>query len=205
MAVLCNAAQARSVQLGRAVATLYLPSQPHPGPEHAGAAVVAFDPAVAGLWADTRTGEPFSLAVGMDGSLRSNGGEVVLAQSPTLYEMGAERLEFTSSDAFDRVSANGARRGYRRETPVTPTAEQLAAYAGVFTSDEAQARLTVQVRDGVLTLVNRGYAMPMSAVYADVFTSEQGLIRFSRDEDGRVEALHVNNGRVRDMPLRREE
>ena len=199
VAILCNTAEANTARLGEAVAALFLPAAPTPEPVATDAGRAE---ALAGLFANSRTGEPLGLIAGPNG-LRTMQGQPLQVLGAGQYALGDDRLEIVSEDAFDRLTADGDRVRYRRETPVTPTPETLAGYVGVYDSDEAQGRLTVKLEGRRLTLSQRDRLGPLAPTYADVFAGPAGVIRFERDGSGRVIALHVNNGRVRDMAFRR--
>ena len=200
VAILCNTGEANTARLGRELAALFLPAASAQAPLPADPGQAA---AMAGLFANTRTGEPIGLVSAPDGGLRTVQGQPLEAMGAGRYRLGADRLEVVSVDAFDRLTPDGDRVRYRRESPVTPTPEALAGYVGVYVSDEAPGRLTVGLEGGRLTLSQRGRRGPLAPTYADVFAGPAGVIRFERDGSGRVVALHVNNGRVRDMTFRR--
>lgn len=196
VALLCNAGDASPEELGRAVAALYLPDPADTSP------VTATIPAPTGLFASGRTGEPLGLIAGADGRAVTQQGQPLRPLGPGLFGLGGDRLEVVSADAFLRLTQDGDRIRYDRVEPVTPTPDTLAAYTGVYISDEAPARLTLEIRNGRLVIV-RSEPDPLAPTYADVFVGPPGVVRFERDGSGRVVALHINNGRVRDMMFRR--
>ena len=123
---------------------------------------------------------------------------------PGRYRLGGDELVFTSPDSFDRLTADGAVVPYRRETPVQPTPDDLAAYEGVYVSHEAPAGIAVAVRDGRLWLRRPGSPpTPLAPTYADVFAGPAGVVTFQRDPAGAVTGFHFNNGRVRAMAFAR--
>jgi len=84
-----------------------------------------------------------------------------------------------------------------------PTTEDLVALEGVYVSDEAASRLEASVRNGRLVLSLNGRGSALAPSHTDVFTGPPGLVRLERDATGRAVALHIDNGRVRDMRFRR--
>jgi hypothetical protein len=80
---------------------------------------------------------------------------------------------------------------------VRPSASELAAYAGSYTSAELGATYLVSATDSGLTLRTRtNPPVTASPVYADTF-SGPFLIEFTRDQGGRLTGALVSTGRVR--------
>jgi hypothetical protein len=103
------------------------------------------------------------------------------------------------------ASANGRRDSYERTSVFTPSAAQLAEYAGVFMSDEAETTLTIAVEENELVARRRpDTKVTLTAVYKDAFRSPSGLVRFHRDASGRPTELSLVSGRVWDMRFRRQ-
>ncbi|MDB4913534.1 MAG: hypothetical protein JWM95_1178 [Gemmatimonadetes bacterium] len=86
-----------------------------------------------------------------------------------------------------------------------PTRAELAAFAGWYTSNELKARLEVVVRDSGL-VIKRGAAdsLVLRPTIPDTFTSSGGTVQFARDSKGRVDALGIWAGRVRNIRFVRE-
>lgn len=84
-------------------------------------------------------------------------------------------------------------------TPVTLTAAQLAAYAGVYHAPEVDATYHVEASAAGVTMRNgRTAGPPMAATAPDTFGDPRGLqVVFTRDAGGRVTGMLVNAGRVR--------
>jgi CubicO group peptidase (beta-lactamase class C family) len=80
-----------------------------------------------------------------------------------------------------------------------PAPADLAAYAGVYVSDEIDAKFTIAIEDGKLTL-RRDEDQSGAAllpVAADQFRVRTLTLRFARDAAKTVDALLVDAGRVR--------
>ena len=90
-------------------------------------------------------------------------------------------------------------------SPRTPTAQQLAAYTGAYTSDEAELVLKVAVRNGALEVNRRpNTTFRLTPVYVDTFNAPSlGVIRFHRDARGRVTEFSVVQDRVWDLRFKR--
>ena len=94
---------------------------------------------------------------------------------------------------------------YEAVAAVTPSAAQLASYAGTYWSDELDTRFTVAVRDGGLVLRERlGDEARLTPTFVDGFTSPMGAVVFSRDPAGRVSGFGIWAGRIRNVQFRRE-
>jgi hypothetical protein len=77
---------------------------------------------------------------------------------------------------------------YERVEEWTPTQQDLAAYLGRYTSDEASTTLQVELVDGQLAATLRGRSGTMlTPRYRDAFQSRSyGMFVFQRDAAGRV-------------------
>lgn len=197
VAVLCNAGDADARLLGRAAAARFLPPAPAEGVAAAGDA-----PLPEGLWVDVRTGQPVTFGRTAAGAL-TMGGRPLAAAGPDLFAVGDDRLQIVDAGTLFRVTADGDRRRLERREPWAPTTEDLVALEGVYVSDEAAARLEATVRNGRLVLSLNGRGSALAPSHTDVFTGPPGLVRLERDATGRAVALHIDNGRVRDMRFRR--
>ena len=80
----------------------------------------------------------------------------------------------------------------------------LADYAGTYSSEELDVKLTIAVKGDQLVLRRRpGDEFVMKPVYADDFETPIGSLRFSRDARGRVTGFGVFSGRIRDVRFRK--
>lgn len=99
-------------------------------------------------------------------------------------------------------------RADRRVEPKTswrPSAADRAAFAGRYYSDEIETTLTVSVESGALVLHRRpDTAMAMAPKARDAFDTDLGLVRFHRDDTGRVVDLGVTVDRVWDLRFLRQ-
>lgn len=197
VAVLCNAGDADARLLGRAAAARFLPPVP---PEHV--AMAGDAPLPEGLWVDVRTGQPVTFSRTAAGAL-TMGGRPLSAAGPALFAVGDDRLQIVDANTLFRLTADGDRRRLERREPWAPTTEDLVALEGVYVSDEAASRLEASVRNGRLVLSLNGRGSALAPSHTDVFTGPPGLVRLERDATGRAVALHIDNGRVRDMRFRR--
>ena len=85
-----------------------------------------------------------------------------------------------------------------------PNATDLAAYVGTYYSPDAETALEVSATNGALTLfrrpADRFTLRPMST---DSFAGFDDRVWFTRDQSGRVTALHVAGGRAYDVVFER--
>jgi hypothetical protein len=207
VAVLCNHAGANATALARGVAESYLGAalSPRAAPAAtASAAAAALPPArvaaLVGRYRDPRTGETVTIA--------AEGGRARIVGGPALVPIDARRLvangdTLVVGDAPGPilvVDVQGDSLRFEPLAPFAPTAAQLAAYAGTYVSDEADATIVVDVADGALR-ARRADGRSLGRLvpaYADAF--EGGAdVRFVRDAGGRVTALSVREPRVWDL------
>ena len=85
-------------------------------------------------------------------------------------------------------------------TPSDPT-----AFAGLYSSDEAEVTLRVTLENGNLVLHRRpDSSFPLKPTYADAFDSDLGNIHFLRDATGKVVAFSLGEGRVWNLQFKRQ-
>ena len=90
-------------------------------------------------------------------------------------------------------------------TAAHPTAADLAALAGDYSSDEAETTFTLRVRDGVLEATQRpDKVYRLMPLYSDAFSSDLGTIIFRRDGEGHPNAFSVVEDRVWDLRFQRQ-
>ncbi|MDH3270318.1 MAG: serine hydrolase [Gemmatimonadota bacterium] len=210
VAMLCNASNAPTGGNGSAVARVYLGGMATdpPRPDYEAASRARSLDRFAGLYADPVTGSTLELRV-QDGILRQ-GSAMLLPLSETAFQVGSGGRRYV----FDRAS--DARSGFevedwqysnQRYEPVeswSPSAPELAAFAGTYQSVEAETTYRVRSEDGRLVIWQRPddeYAV--EPIYADTFEGRGRVIRFRRGESGRIDALSLSLGRVYDMSFER--
>ena len=162
---------------------------------------------MSGIYRSTRTHEPLTIGGGGRGAaVRSlRGGGWLVGNSPAAFDMAPDgtprTLTVVGADA-DTVTYLFAARA-----PWTPTAEQLAAFAGRYRSDEVPAVWIVKLDGGRLVATSRSAVnVPLTPIYPDAFTSGAGLgtIWFVRDARGAVAEMHSGSARVWDFTFKRE-
>jgi hypothetical protein len=158
----------------------------------------------AGIYRSRRTGAPLRMAM-RDGKLRTGGGTELIPVGPGVFSFGPSgtRVEFVDGPpAVIRIVYPDADTVmYEPAAPADTTAASLAAYAGEYYGQEAEAAYTVAVVDGAVVLRMRpGTTIRLMPAYADVFSGPGGaLVRFIRGADGRVEAFTISVERVRGL------
>jgi hypothetical protein len=209
VAVLCNVDTANATQAAHAVARVYLgdrarqPDTPRPA-----YTLTADDlQRLAGSYRDRTTGVPVTI-VALNGGLvvgRGQSDGLTVQRREPLVPMSAS--EFVTSDGrrwtFDQsgaarvVDTHGTADEYEHVAIFTPTPAQLAEYAGVYTSDEAETLLTVAVQGERLVVKRRpDTVIPLTPAYLDAFDAGPlGLVVFRRDAT-RITALSVVQDRV---------
>ncbi|HEV8583104.1 MAG TPA: serine hydrolase domain-containing protein [Thermoanaerobaculia bacterium] len=104
------------------------------------------------------------------------------------------------------VSTNGGTPMVFEEVqPVEPKPEELAAYAGTYTSVELDTTWTLAVEsDGLVMRGKRGPARPLRAAFTDAFGSDFGLLRFTRDGEKKINGFLIGAGRARNLKFERQ-
>jgi CubicO group peptidase (beta-lactamase class C family) len=210
VAVLCNLASANATSLGNQAMNVVMP-RPAAAPIAASGGSMS-DSELApyvGLFR-TRGSESLIRTVVRDGRLAT---ELPVASTPTL--LAPDRFRALGQEMIYRreggrvrevlVVSDGDTTRYEPVAPASPTAAQLASYAGSYWSDELDTRFTVAARDGGLVVRTRlGEETKLSPAFTDAFTSSAGTVIFSRDARGKVNGFGIWAGRIRDVRFRRE-
>jgi hypothetical protein len=86
------------------------------------------------------------------------------------------------------------------------TSEQLTELAGRYTSAELRADVTLSVRGDSLIVRRGGREVAMRPTGVDAFTAPGiGVVRFSRNAEGRVTAFSVGAGRATGIVYEKQE
>lgn len=210
VAVLCNAGAANPVDLAHRTAGLFLTV---PKKEMAPVQTVQLAPEVlaarAGLYRSLRTGMTVRLVV-TEGRLQVKDGPPLVPLSESRFQLGEDtvvELEMGPegrSTGMRFVRTSGDIVPFERVAEAFPTPEQLAEYAGEYTSEEAEVTYRVVVEDGKLVVRGRPAASyPLTPLYADGFDADGLLVRFRRDAEGRVSGLSLGMPRMWDLRFAR--
>jgi CubicO group peptidase (beta-lactamase class C family) len=212
-AVLCNTSGvANPTRLAEQAADIYLEDQLGPEPTPATRVTATAIAAHAGLyWSDSL--EAVGRIVADSGfagwrvgttttRLRdgSEGGWILGAGPATLTPLADGTLRYRSG--------NGEPSIYRRVPEWTPAADDLAALAGRYRSDELEVTWELRVSGDSLILHRRKFpASRLVPLLKDRYQASTGMgfvVQVTRDAGGRVSGNTVGSGRVRRMPFVRE-
>ncbi|HWZ86117.1 MAG TPA: serine hydrolase domain-containing protein [Thermoanaerobaculia bacterium] len=230
VACLCNLAEANPTRLAHEVAEVYLaawmtPEAPKPQPKKSSAARVNVPAAqlqsLAGAYRDPESGHLLTLAL-RDGKLSGQLGRQAVTLVPTAP--GRFRIDGVRG-ATSEVEVQSAERGARPTLVVTtvdeddrienatfepvalwtPTAADLAAFAGTYASTELDTSWTLAALDGKLFVRHRGLPEdPLNPTVSGVFTLHGMSLTFARGADGKVSGFTLDEGRVRGIAFARQ-
>lgn len=95
------------------------------------------------------------------------------------------------------VTVNGRVRALDRINVVSPSRQELSAYAGKYYSNELDVTYKFYIEDGELKLKVRNRAsISLTPVAADQFSALGDRLNFERDESGKISQFRLNAGRV---------
>ncbi|HEY0035925.1 MAG TPA: serine hydrolase domain-containing protein [Longimicrobium sp.] len=210
IALLCNRGDANPVALGQQLAAVFVGRHMRdPAAEPATALAPEQARAVAGMYASRRTAVP--QRVRMEGDTLRWGGTRMVPVSATRFRLangnGYVQAEMGSggrASSLRLLASDGDTVVYDAVPPATPTAAELAAYAGEYRSAEAEVAVRVEVVDGKLVLRRRpDTVLELAPAYADAFLAPGGvLVRFIR-QGGSVREMSIGMDRVRDLRFAR--
>lgn len=160
-----------------------------------------------GTWSNDVT--RFANRITLDnGELKLLGGSLrQIADGSFLF--AGRKVIFTNNDdgmpaSFALANADGSMSRFTRRPEWKPTAAELAALAGDWYSEEAQARFTLSVEGVKAYIVQRPtLRLELTPVYKDHFSAQGYVIWITRNSKGKVSKLHVGGSRMRDMLFQR--
>ena len=203
VAVLCNAAPADPVGSAAKVAGLYLKAfaKPAPAPKATVKLTTQELSRFAGLYVNPTTGAPTFVTLADTGLVVGRrSGPALVPVAANRFRIGNAEWEFApNGDLVQRFLGSPPRHPVtlvRREAS-HPSASELAAYIGSYTSAELGATYIVAATDTSLTLQTRTNP-PVTATpaYGDTFLGPF-LVEFTRDQGGRLTGALLSTGRVR--------
>ncbi len=227
VAVLCNYSETNPKSLARSVADIYL-AQDLKAAEPSATASAAPGPGItlteqqlSGLqgiyW--SRDDDQFLKTYLKDGKLRVSfdleDDFAVKLVSETFFHIADTPWGDEANFHFEPAAGDKPRRllqsfgdgkpnVFESVTSATPTAAELADYAGSYVSEEIEPVYRMVVQDGKLTLTRLKHKpAPLEPRTVDVFTTEIGTIRFTRDSNHRVSGFVLNSGRIRNFRFTR--
>jgi CubicO group peptidase (beta-lactamase class C family) len=113
--------------------------------------------------------------------------------------------DISAPPSGNQGAGRGRRNANQNQPAVKPSNGELEGYAGIYTSDEAEATFTIALDRDALVLKRRpDTVMRLAATGADTFDAPLGGIRFIRDAAGKIVELSVATGRVFDMRFRKQ-
>jgi CubicO group peptidase (beta-lactamase class C family) len=220
VAVLCNASNATAERDAHAVAAHYLGNALRTAEETPGGIKLALDrratlayAPLAGLYRSLTTGVPLVIDYKDSLLMAGSGGAppvpLTLVDDPRFAAVdGSHGYRFDPADHLTVASLNGtSEEAYERVAPWKPTAAEAKAFAGRYTSDEAETELKLVVSGSDLKMTRRpDTTLTLRPVYKDAFQAEDlGLVRFHRDQAGRVVGFSVTLDRVWDLRFDRKQ
>lgn len=198
IAVLCNSTEANPVGAARQLADRLIIDFPAPvALDTAALDTVAFNRAV-GIYRNTRTNGVLRVTPAMSRPFRSLPGGWIWHPAGARWrlEPGGLRVAQPDGDTVNFV--------YVAEKAWSPTAADLAAFAGRYRSDEVRATYLLEVKGDSLTLSPRaGQVIVMGPSVPDAFTARGRVVWFERDRRGRVTTMHFSEGRMWDLVFSR--
>ena len=205
IAVMCNSAGAGATAYTHAIVDGLLPNAPRAAARDTVTMSVAQMNAWRGFYRNTRTNDVIRLDT-VNGRLRQDNTAVIALRDGS-FALGAQTVWLTSASGtmpatMRTITADGDTVLFRREATDawTPTGAELAAIAGRYRSEEIGVTFTVGVAGTRLTVSPRvGVVDTLTPTYRDMFDRSSGTVWFTRDNKGRVTAMHFGEDRVWDF------
>ncbi|MBA3270639.1 MAG: beta-lactamase family protein [Acidobacteria bacterium] len=205
VAVLCNGSNGNATAYANAVADTYLGDRARPPVEAAAAHVLTPEERarVTGLYKSSLTGEAVNI-VATDLGVRFERGTSFLPISATRFVSAGGDTWVVNGSTARLTDAYGSVESYEPTRAAVPTAAELQALAGVYSSAEAEITITVAVENSELVIKRRPDAtIRLTPLYSDAFSGQIGTVIFRRAAK-RVTGLSVVQDRVWDLRFVRE-
>jgi CubicO group peptidase (beta-lactamase class C family) len=164
-----------------------------------------------GLWRDEKTHNANRIVFENDG-LRLNG-TALRPMADGSFMLDNSRISFAGDKdgkpTAAEINNDGEITRLTLQPEWTPTAAELASFAGDWYSEEADAKFTFAVEDGKAFLIRRpATRFPLTPLYRDHFSAQAGslaewIVWFTRNLRGGVDKLHIGARGMRDMPFER--
>ena len=140
------------------------------------------------------------------GALHMNGSPMTALSDGVFLLPSGVKVTFVSDKegkaTIAEINNEGAISKLYLEPDWTPTAADLASFAGDWYSEEAGATFTFAVDGDKAFYVQRpSTRIPLRPVFKDHFNAQGYMLWLTRDGSGKVDKLHVGAGRMRDMPF----
>ena len=209
---LCNLGSLNPRDLTKQVAEVYLSGKmaPAPKPATAPASAAAVPENALGLFYNRDLGDVRRIA-------RRQGKVMLYSPGPRWEEiMDPSGADWSLANAAGTVTLESGRITEKRPGAAPAVYERraeaartdLAAYAGVYRSEELDTSYEVRLRDGKLSLKRRKFAeAAMTPTLDDCFLvrvdGPEAHLVFHRDAAGRVTGFDLNAGRVRHLEFKR--
>lgn len=156
-----------------------------------------------GSWKNEKTRNVNQLTIDK-GELKINGGPLKQVADGA-FSLDGRKVKFTankegSPEVMEIFQTDGSITRLRFEREWRLAASDLDEFAGEWSSEEAQSRVSIKVENGKAFLILRPVArFELKAAYRDAFNVPGYILWFTRDKSGKVTEMHVGTGRMRDM------
>lgn len=208
IAVLSNVSGSGPAGLAHQVADIYLAGKLR---EPTKLVAIALPPETlkkyVGTYREPLTDAATRVELDKDGKTLRISGQQLFALSPTTFTTadGARRIVFETGPAGApvKMTDSGGRskpRFWESVPAFAPKPEELAAYAGVYYSEEIDTTYTLYVEEGRLKVRYRpAQRFTLAPLYPDAFGEGGDVMRFTRNASGQVDGFLVYAGRVRHL------
>ena len=206
--VLSNVTTSGPARLAHAVADIFLEGKLTPPAKPVPVAVPAdVLKTYAGVYREPLTDASTRVALVQEGKTLSIGGQSAIPVSNTAFITadGSRRIVFEAGTASSPVrmsdsDGHSKPRLWEATPAFAPRPEELAAFTGVFYSEEIDTTYTLYVEGGKLKLRFRpAMRADLTPVYPDAFEADGNILRFTRDSSGQITGFLVYAGRVRHL------
>ena len=168
---------------------------------------------VAGLYFNP-TAETYRRVIVKDGKLLFVGGannaselkavsasRFLMADTPAKVEVSFSPSQPDKAKNMQVVADGGKPEVFELKKPAAYTPEDLSKFAGMFYSEELDAKYVFSIKENKLILKVGAEEIPLEELSVDVFASPQGeiIIKFKRDGQNRIAGFSLSASRVKEI------
>ena len=168
---------------------------------------------VAGLYFNP-TAETYRRVIVKDGKLLFVGGannaselkavsasRFLMADTPAKVEVSFSPSQPDKAKNMQVVADGGKPEVFELKKPAAYTPEDLSKFAGMFYSEELDAKYVFSIKENKLILKVGAEEIPLEELSVDVFASPEGeiIIKFKRDGQNRIAGFSLSASRVKEL------
>jgi CubicO group peptidase (beta-lactamase class C family) len=156
-----------------------------------------------GVYRESATGSAIKVFI-KDTVLMSEPNGRLIPQSSNTASVGGAKVIFnTTPKGLRFITSAGDTLVYAKTDTARADLKYLSDYAGVYSSEETDSKMSILIKDGKLFQRQRSIDTPLTPVYKDGFSFPGGDLFFERNKLGKISKMFISISRARKVEFRR--